>query len=140
MPYKDKEAQRAYQREWVRKRRAEWLSDKSCIVCGSTENLHVDHIDPKSKLSHHVWSWSEKRRLAELAKCQVLCAVHHKQKTLTDGSIKRGTELRHKLTKQQVLQIRELAKTLTYRDIGKQFGIHSSTVTRIVKREDWAHI
>jgi hypothetical protein len=80
---------RKYQREWLAGRRAEWLADKSCVVCGSRVQLEIDHIDPaikdpklKGKAgTGRLWSWSEPRREAELAKCQVLCHSHHLMKT-----------------------------------------------------------
>jgi 5-methylcytosine-specific restriction endonuclease McrA len=81
MPYKDKEKQRQYQREYVAKNRAAFLDGKSCVECGSVENLEVDHIDPSLKVSHNVWSWAPKRRNEELEKCQVLCNTCHKAKT-----------------------------------------------------------
>lgn len=81
MPYADPVRQAEYQREWTARRRARWLAGKVCVICGSTEDLQVDHIDPRTKVSHHVWSWSQARREAELAKCQVLCGPHHKEKT-----------------------------------------------------------
>lgn len=84
MPFKDKRKQREYQQQWYAKRRADWLSDKCCAVCGCVDNLQIDHIDPDKKLSHRVWSWSKKRMLAELDKCQVLCEDHHKDKTASD--------------------------------------------------------
>jgi hypothetical protein len=84
MPYADPETQRAYQREWWRRRREKWLADKCCVNCGTTEGLQVDHIDPSTKLSHKVWSWSLERREAELAKCQVLCSFCHKAKTAAE--------------------------------------------------------
>lgn len=84
MPYADPERQREYQRKRIAQRRAEWLEGKSCAVCGGTENLQVDHIDGKTKISHRVWSWSAPRREAELAKCQVLCQPHHHEKTKRD--------------------------------------------------------
>lgn len=95
MPYKDPEKQRQYQREWCAKRRAEYLRGKSCIICSSTENLEVDHIDPSSKISHNVWSWSEARREEELDKCQILCQVHHFEKTAA-AVIKHGTLSRYR--------------------------------------------
>jgi hypothetical protein len=81
---------REYQREWVATRRTEWLADKSCAVCGSRDGLEIDHIDPatkdpklkgKKRGAGSLWSWSDERRSAELAKCQVLCHTHHKMKT-----------------------------------------------------------
>lgn len=78
------EQKREYQRKWVAKRRAEFFTDKSCEVCGSTESLELDHINPEEKISHNIWSWKESRRIEELAKCQVLCKAHHASKSLTD--------------------------------------------------------
>ncbi len=84
MPYKDIEKQRAYQREWVAKRRQAWFQDKKC-PCGSTERLELDHINPRDKEDHKIWSWSAERRNAELAKCQALCYYCHKKKTRKEG-------------------------------------------------------
>lgn len=81
MGYTDKEKQREYQRNWKANRRAEYLKDKSCVRCGSTKDLEVDHIDPSQKVSHNVWSWTEAKRNAELAKCQILCNKCHNDKT-----------------------------------------------------------
>lgn len=86
MPMATKEAQRKYQREWVAKRRAAYLAGKSCARCASTERLEVDHIDRETKVSHAVWSWREDRRLAELAKCQVLCHECHMEKTADENA------------------------------------------------------
>jgi hypothetical protein len=80
---------RNYGRAWLAKRRADWLADKACATCGSTERLEIDHIDPATKDpklkgkagTGRLWSWSDERRQAELAKCQVLCEIHHKMKT-----------------------------------------------------------
>jgi hypothetical protein len=81
--------QREYQREWLRKRRTDWLADKACSVCGVRDRLEIDHIDPATKDpklkgkagTGALWSWSNERREAELAKCQVLCHSHHLMKT-----------------------------------------------------------
>lgn len=75
---------REYQRQWVANRRAAWLSDKVCVKCGSRDDLQVDHIDGAQKVSHRIWSWTAKRREAELAKCQVLCTPCHRSKTKAD--------------------------------------------------------
>lgn len=81
LPYKDPEQQRAYQRERLKRTRAEWFAGKSCVKCGSLDELELDHIDPSTKINHKIWSWSPERRNAELAKCQVLCSVCHLNKT-----------------------------------------------------------
>lgn len=79
-----KEYLRNYQREWIKKRRNSWFQDKCCVKCKSTKNLELDHIDPYSKISNHIWSWSKERRIQELEKCQVLCYSCHKEKTKID--------------------------------------------------------
>lgn len=77
MGYTDKVKQREYQRAWMRKRREEWFSDKSCVKCGKTDKLHLHHLDPSKKATHRIWSWSEERRLKEIAKCVTLCEDCH---------------------------------------------------------------
>lgn len=88
MFYKDKEKQREYQRKWRAKRRSDYFKDKSCVKCSSKENLELDHIDPTKKITNNIWSWSEERRLEEIAKCQVLCEKCHKIKTFNDMMVK----------------------------------------------------
>jgi excisionase family DNA binding protein len=62
--------------------RADWIAAHGpCAVCGSTERLEVDHIDPATKTVGSFWEWPDVRREAELSKCQVLCYVCHKAKT-----------------------------------------------------------
>lgn len=80
---RDREKLRQYQRNWLAKRRRAWLDIHGpCVICGSVEDLQIDHIDPKLKISHNVWSWTEERRDQELAKCQVLCKACHLKKTI----------------------------------------------------------
>lgn len=95
MPYADPERQREYMRNWIAARRAAWLEGKSCVVCGSQEDLEVDHIDRMSKVDHRIWSWAHERREAELVKCQVLCQVHHKEKTRHEIEAPHGTHSRY---------------------------------------------
>ena len=74
MPYKDKAQLRDYQNDWKKKRREQWLAANGpCAWCGSADDLEVDHIDPSQKVTHRIWTYSDERRAAELAKCQVLC-------------------------------------------------------------------
>jgi 5-methylcytosine-specific restriction endonuclease McrA len=85
MPMKTKEQQRGYQNEWIKRRRNEWFeANGPCKECGSTNDLQLDHIDPKLKVSSHIWSWSQTRRDSELCKCQVLCRACHQKKTKID--------------------------------------------------------
>ena len=85
--------QAEYQRRWVAARRVSWFADKACFVCGSTDNLEIDHVDPARKISHKVWSWAVARRETELRKCQVLCHAHHLEKTAKEraGRLRHGT-------------------------------------------------
>lgn len=96
MPYKDPDEQRRFQRERVARIRAEWLdANGPCVDCGSSERLEVDHVDPATKITHNVWSWTEKRRLAELAKCVVRCHDCHLAKTSRERAatpIQHGTD------------------------------------------------
>ncbi len=81
MPYRDLERQREYQRRWMRQRRADFFAGKCCVDCGSTMALELDHLDPSQKNTHRIWSFSKKRRDAELQLCQVLCVRCHRKKT-----------------------------------------------------------
>ena len=87
MPYKNKDKQREYQRRWLGNRRAEFFAGKSCVVCGSSENLELDHIDRSTKVTHKIWGWSKEKQEAELAKCQVLCYDCHKTKTSNENIV-----------------------------------------------------
>lgn len=95
MPFKDKARKNEYSRKWIAERKAAWLLEHGpCVKCSSWVNLNVDHIDPKLKISHRIWSWSEERRDLELAKCQVLCYTCHLEKTRIDrgwGIVFHGT-------------------------------------------------
>lgn len=77
MPYRDREAQRAYQRTWVARRRAVFFKDKRCEWCAETDGLELHHRNPDRKVSHNIWSWGEKRRQTEIDKCVVLCGGCH---------------------------------------------------------------
>lgn len=57
---------------------------------------------------------------------------------------KRGTNgekgFNTKLTEQQVLEIRSLPETMTYKEIGKIYGVVGRTISEIIKRNSWNHI
>ncbi|KKL48678.1 hypothetical protein LCGC14_2323100 [marine sediment metagenome] len=74
--------------ETKRKRRTEYMRDKACSFCGRNDRLHLHHTDPATKTAHtsHIWGWRESRRLAEIAKCIILCTNCHAQ---LHGDIKR---------------------------------------------------
>jgi hypothetical protein len=142
MGYKDKEKQREYQRLWRERRRRDWFDKNGpCIKCHSWENLEIDHIDPKLKTSHRIWSWSEKRRDRELAKCQVLCKVCHAEKSATTKP--RGeNQGNSKLSDKDALQIKYLLSLdmLTYKQIADMYDVNESVVGKINRGEMWKHI
>lgn len=76
---------RAYQLAWITRRRQSWIDSQGgcCALCGSRDSLEVDHIDPSTKAINPtgIWSRNASVRADELAKCQVLCGVCHKEKT-----------------------------------------------------------
>jgi 5-methylcytosine-specific restriction endonuclease McrA len=73
---------RVYQNAWLKNRRNAWLAENGpCRICGSWEQLEVDHIEPLTKEAHRIWGWTAERREAELAKCQALCRACHELKT-----------------------------------------------------------
>lgn len=81
----DPELMRVYKRDWIRARRAEFFYGKVCVSCGANENLELDHVDRKTKVTHNIWSWSKQRRDTETIKCQILCSVCHQRKTSREG-------------------------------------------------------
>lgn len=143
MPYKDKESQRAYQREWVAKRRLKWLTENGpCVDCGSWDDLEVDHSDASLKVSHRVWSWSDARRTKELAKCVVRCHDCHAAKRIASDEYSRGVDHgKVKLTAQQVVEIRNRHSAGEKQAVlAKEFNVNKATINKIVLRLRWKHI
>lgn len=88
MANKNKEQYNEYMREYMKRRyhkkRAEaidFLGGK-CVVCGSIENIELDHIDPdlKSIDIAKVWTYSKEKFWIEVKKCQLLCNECHLEK------------------------------------------------------------
>lgn len=69
-----------YKRERTARIRSDYFCGKSCVDCGSTEDLVIHHEDPSIKVNHRVFSWSSARRDAELEKCIVLCDSCHRKR------------------------------------------------------------
>ena len=63
-----------------------------CVVCGTIDNLEIDHIDPATKTMSvsTMWSCSQEKYDAEIRLCQLLCNEHHKQKTSKERSVGHG--------------------------------------------------
>lgn len=78
----DPEGARKKALNYIYARRNNWIKENGpCKRCGSKKRLEVDHINPKEKLTHYVWTCSEEKRSKELKKCQVLCFLCHRLKT-----------------------------------------------------------
>lgn len=120
---------REYQREWLQRRRAEYLSDKSCAMCGSTEELEIDHVDPNTKdprlkrsSGGRMFGWSKEHREAELVKCQVLCGKCHLDKTLRDRRKTdhgRGHMYQHFKCRCELCKAWKLAENRRYNEVRK---------------------
>lgn len=135
------EQKRAYQREWIRKRRQAWINENGpCIDCGSYDNLEVDHKDPKEKNfdPSGVWSRKAEIRLAELLKCVVRCNPCHIKKTLLGNEYSQHD----KITSFKVIEIRNKYSNggRSYRSLAKEYDIAYATIGRIVRNECWTHI
>jgi len=138
-------AQKKWYRNVVCSRRRQWLKENGpCVECGSWERLEVDHRDPRTKTSHNIWSWSDAKRIAELAKCQVLCRSCHKRKSANECRAnmkgKPNTWCRI-LTPEQVREIRRLtASGMSNGKVAKQFGIGRTTVNDVRVRRSYSEI
>jgi len=139
------EAKKAYQREWIRKRRETFFQGKVCVKCGSDENLELDHIDPDTKELQPaaLWSMSDQnpKKIAEIAKCQILCEQCH--------LIKSGTEALHgsrhgmaKLTEDTVMQLRQLYSTgnYSYSELAIMFNVSKATIGTAMIGQTWSHV
>lgn len=132
MPYRDPAAQREYQRKWLAGRRDAWLEGKWCVRCGTSSDLQIDHIDPRRKVEHRIWSWSEDRRVAELEKCQVLCDTCHREKSSSNGDYGRTLSL------EDVRLIRTVGRTVIQKDLAARFGVTQQTISAILIGKRWA--
>lgn len=101
--FKDKEAKKAYEREWYKttgkvkriqanlrweqKKVNEFKKIKASLKCNRCDENHIaclefHHTDPSTKeanIGSKVRSWSTKKLLEEIAKCEILCANCHRK-------------------------------------------------------------
>jgi hypothetical protein len=140
MPYKDPDRQREYQNRWLKDRRLAWIADNGpCIDCGTWDNLQVDHVDAKLKVTHRVWSWREDRRRKELAKCVVRCWPCHNRKTIQyHEKAHGGSNGAVKLTVNQVLEIRASDEHRTV--LAVRYDVDESLIRQIRARKVWKYI
>lgn len=122
--YSQIEQRREYARKWIARRRADFFRGKRCVHCGSSSGLQLDHIDPATKIAHGIWSWSDARRAAEIAKCQVLCHPCHVIKTneQTYPPRKHGTILMYQKEKCRCTACRRASADTRLRQLRVQRG------------------
>lgn len=78
MPYADSEKNTDSRRTPIQRRKDEWFGEHGpCALCGSAENLEVDHIDPSQKSFSIHWAIRWDILKIELAKCRALCEPCH---------------------------------------------------------------
>jgi len=130
------EAKKKYQREWIARKRANWLAEHGpCVKCGSWDTLEIDHVNPEEK-SFKI-SWSRKKEILdkELQKCQVLCENCHLEKTKKDlHNLNFGVLLLEERTVQdsQILEVLQLTKSgFSEREACKLVGISRGTYSSI---------
>lgn len=141
MPFADPEERRRYQREYVAKRRNEWIEENGpCAMCGSSYRLEVDHVDPTTKTMNPASIWTRRKevREAELAKCQVLCYDCHNKKSSRDKSnlsTGKAKEKLRKLSPEQELEIViRLQNGEGLRSLAREFGLAHTSLYKIIKR------
>ena len=65
-----------------------------CVVCGSNDDLEIDHIEregvPHNKKFSKFWNMALFQFMKELEKCQLLCSYHHLEKTKDDLGVIHG--------------------------------------------------
>lgn len=86
-----------YQSRMTKLRKA--FGDK-CVKCGTNENLHFDHIDPSTKykcIGDLAASNGFDKCYAEALKCQLLCSLCHKKKSIENNDYTNRAK-NHRLT------------------------------------------
>ena len=144
MGYKDPEKQKEYLAHWSKetreRRRSEWFAANGpCACCGSWDDLELDHVDPATKVHHAVWTWGDRRREAELAKCQALCHGCHLAKSRPENIEQARGEKNGKavLTRSQVAEIRARASERQI-DLAEEYGVAAPTIRHILSGDTWA--
>lgn len=97
------EENRDYLRNRYARQREEFIHHLGgcCVICGTTEELEIDHIDPREKSFDIGRLWPVAKLpdvYEELKKCQLLCRFHHIEKTKSDyesGKLVRSNSFTH---------------------------------------------
>lgn len=96
---RDKEEYNAYMKKYMAdrylRRRNETIAflGGKCVVCSTTDDLEIDHINPEEKtfdFGKALAGWAQHRINEELKKSQLLCKPHHLEKSKIDNGIEHG--------------------------------------------------
>lgn len=119
-------------RQRATKRRSNYLANKSCVVCGSTADLELDHIVPHKKNKGVDWSAKLENLEEELLLCQVLCRRHHMEKSKINGDY-------GKLTQKEANQIKDLLKEKTYtqKELSVLYDVSQANISMIKLGKIW---
>jgi hypothetical protein len=140
------EQMRQYQNKRRENIRAELIAllGGKCSRCGSTTELQFDHIDRSTKLFTIASGLDRPRSilLKEIAKCQLLCRLHHIEKTREDGlhpNRPLGERVSSaKLTSADVREIR--LSSLSDREAALRYGVSRDQIRNVRLRRHWKHI
>jgi len=124
----------AYKKRMNKLRKA--FGDK-CVMCGATDNLHFDHIDPNTKTAA-VGTLATRngfdRCYQEALKCQLICKYCHKQKTIANGEYISSAK-RHRIT----YKAGEVVDVYSLDTWCQENGYHNSHLRAIKRGERKSH-
>lgn len=152
MPKKSREEYNKYMNEYMTRRyhnrRAQFVEQLGgkCARCGSTDELHFDHIDPSTKefCISKLINKSRERCDLELAKCQLLCKKCHVKKTTEEGHVRGEKNGQSKLTEDSVREARRRyikgCRKNGYGALAKEFGVSRMVMTSAIQGKTWKHV
>lgn len=132
MPKATPELQREYQREWMRRRRAEFFEGARCVYCGAARDLQVNHLVPlkiEPRHGDHRF-WSRRREVIEeeLARCVPCCAACNRRHALAMGVGRPGA----KLDEDAVRYIRASHGERSLDELAERFGVSVAAIRDVI--------
>jgi len=113
----------------------------ACAICGSIDQLQIDHKDPVTKdfnVTENLRCRTKADLLLEMAKCQLLCRKCHAKKTKNEGHNKGERCGSAKLCRKDVAEIKiKLQEGISLRKIAKQYGVSHVAILYIKKNKTW---